>query len=348
MAARSAPNAFASTAALWRRLARPMLLGPTVDALFGLSPEVVHQLAAMTLCTSDEARALLHGMPNLVRSLTTSVQATAARSRGEIRGPVLWSETISARAASFGDPDLFVCTTPQRDYDTAENRVLVHALSVLGDAGRTIEHVGEHDDPILRAARDHGRAARRYLEHPVLAQIPTERPRPRAVKRARGGKSAVRYRPALDVLERAAEPLDVADLLPYCDRRTRLQHDVLHAVLEDLEHRGLRVPALRAEAGALLAGPVTYIHPRRVSGPERLHGVLVGDVLVDVPERARETNRARALSELAARSHGRTAVLVTGVSEVPAAVDLAVRNARDVLGGATSDGGRLPHAVVGA
>jgi hypothetical protein len=54
------------------------------------------------------------------------------------------------------------------------------------------------------------------------------------------------------------------------------------------------------------------------------------------------------LSELAARSHGRTAVLVTGVSEVPAAVDLAVRNARDVLGGATSHGGRLPHSVVGA
>jgi hypothetical protein len=130
------------------------------------------------------------------------------------------------------------------------------------------------------------------------------------------------------MLERAAEPLDVSHLLPYCDRRTRLQHEVLIATITELERRGMRIPPLRAEAGALLAGPVTYIHPRRLGARDRLHGIVVGDVLIDVPERARETNRERAMADLAHRAHGRVTVLVLDASDVPAAVDLAVRDAR--------------------
>jgi hypothetical protein len=263
---------------------------------------------------------------------------------------VLWSETISARAASFGDPDLFVCTTPQRDYDTAENRVLVRALSVLAEAGKAIDHVGaaHYDDPVLRAARDNGREARRFLEHPALAQVTNERLRPRTAKRARGGKSAERYRSALAVLERAAEPIEVEHLLPYCDRRTRAQHEVLLAVLEDLERRGMRIPPLRVEAGALLAGPVTYIHPRRLGARDRLHGIVVGDVLIDVPERVRETNRERAAAALVERSHGRATVLVTGPSEVPAAVDRAVRHARQRIAHPTRPDLTTPRPAVGA
>jgi hypothetical protein len=319
------------TAELWNRLSRPFRLAETVDALFGLAPDVVAQLAGSVLCTSPEADELLRSMPTLVRALTTSVQGAPLRSRGEIRGPVLWSETMSARAASFGDPDLFVCTTPQRDYDTAENRVLVGALGVLAEAGKAIDHIGasDYDDPVLRAARTNARAARLFLDHPALTGVTKERVRPRTLKRVRGSKSAGRYRSAMNMLERAAEPLAVESLIPYCDRRTRLQHEVLLAVIEDLEHRGMRIPPLRAEAGALLAGPVTFIHPRRLGARDRLHGIVVGDVLIDVPERARETNRERAMAALAARAHGRVTVVVLDPSEVPAAVDMAVRDARE-------------------
>jgi hypothetical protein len=319
------------TTELWKRLARPFRLAETVDALFGLAPDVVAQLAGTMLCTSPEAGELLHAMPSLVRALTTSVQGAPLRSRGEIRGPVLWSETMSARAASFGDPDLFVCTTPQRDYDTAENRVLVAALRVLADAGKAIDHIGaaDYDDPALRAARTNSRAARLFLDHPALTRVSHERVRPRTLKRVRGSKSAERYRPAMALLERAAEPIEAAALLAYCDRRTRLQHQVLFAVIEELEHRGMRIPPLRAEAGALLGGPITFIHPRRLGARDRLHGIVVGDVLIDVPERARETNRERAMAALAARSHGRVTVLVLDPSEVAAAVDMAVRDARE-------------------
>jgi hypothetical protein len=330
-----------ATTTLWHRLARPFRLAETVDALFGLSPEVVAQLAGIRMCTSPEAGRLLAEMPRLSRALTTSVQAAPLRVRGEIRGPVLWSETMSARAASFGDPDLFVCTTPQRDYDTAENRVLVAALSELADGGKAIEHVGDHyDDPTIREARAVARSARLFLDHPALARVSRVRVQPRVLKRVRGSKSAERYRSALAVLEQANEPLDIDMLLPYCDRRTRLQHEVLLAVIEDLESRGMRIPALRVESGSLLAGPITYVHPRRLGARDHLHGILVGDVLIDVPDRLRETQRGRAAATLAARSHGRPAVLVLDRVEVPAAVDFAVRDARDRLAHQPAPAGR--------
>jgi hypothetical protein len=319
----------AATNELWGRLARPFRLGETVDAMFGLAPDVVAQLAGTVLCTSAEAEQLLHDMPTLLRALTTSVQTAPVRVRGEIRGPVLWSETMSARAASFGDPDLFVCTTPQRDYDTAENRVLVHALGLLADSGKAIERVSaQYDDGTLRSARANARRARLFLDHPALARVSPERVRPRTLKRARGSKSAERYRSAMAVIDRAAEPIDIGEIVPFCDRRTRLQHAVLAGVLRDLERRGMRVPPLQVEDGTILAGPVTYVHPRRLGARDRLHGILVGDVLIDVPERLRETNRDRAAADLAARSHGRLSVLVFDAAEVPDAVDFAVRDAR--------------------
>ncbi|HEX7097287.1 MAG TPA: hypothetical protein VF183_15480, partial [Acidimicrobiales bacterium] len=234
--------------------------------------------------------------------------------------------------ASFGDPDLFVCTTPQRDYDTAENRVLVQALLRLADGGRAIERMGpQHDDEQLQRARSNARTARLFLDHPALTRVSRERITPRTLKRTRGGKSAVRYRSAMAVLERAAEPLDAHDLLPYRDRRTRLQHEVLLGVIEELERRGMRIPPLRVEGGALLAGPVTYVHPRRLGARDRLHGILVGEVLIDVPERLRDVALEREQATLERRAHGRLAALVTGLAGVPAAVDLAARDARQRL-----------------
>ena len=86
----------------------------------------------------------------------------------------------------------------------------------------------------------------------------------RTLKRAKNGKKGHKYVNAFRMLERASEPLNVSDLLPFCDRRTRLQHRVLLAAIEELEGRGLTLPAMRVEGGILLAGPLTYIHPRRL------------------------------------------------------------------------------------
>lgn len=315
--------------ALWARMARPFVLAEVVDAFLGLPMELVEHLAAVKLASGDEAGDLLAAMPTLLRSLTTSVASVSVRSRGEIRGPVLWSETFSARAASGGQTDLFVCTSPQRDYETAENRVLVAALAAIADASKALEGRpgAEYEDWALRVARERVRTAGQYLAHPALVRVTRAHPAPRTVKRARGGKKGDRYGPAFAMLERADEALGPDDLAPFTDRRTRLQHRVLLAVLDELDRRGLHLPALRVEQGRLLAGPVSYVHPRTLGHRDRLHGIVVGEVLLDVPDR-RELSRAQASDLLAARSEGRPTVLVTGVADVALAVDVAVQWAR--------------------
>jgi hypothetical protein len=118
---------------------------------------------------------------------------------------------MSARASSFGDEGLFVCKTPSRAYDIDENRVLVAALDTIREAAHATEHANERglEDPLVRAARRSGNEASRFIDHPSLASVTRERPKPRAIKRTRSGKHRKSYQPALDMLERASNPLDV-------------------------------------------------------------------------------------------------------------------------------------------
>lgn len=320
-----------ATAELWNRLARPFDMGSTVDALLGLSTDVVEQLVGVLVATCDEAEDLLSGMPKTLRTLKTSVGANNERCIGELRGPVQWSETLAAQASSLGNRDVYVCASTRRAYDIEENQVLVGALKAVAQAGASVDMVSEesYEDEGLRRARHNAKVARRFLDHRTLEAIRVEgRPSPRAVKRTRSGKTRAAYRPALAMLERVYEPLSLDELSPYCDRRTRVQHGVLVGVIEELESRGMRVPALRAEGGSLFAGPVEFIHPRRRGDRSRLHGVVIGNVLVDVPERLKNRDRASAERELEARSHGRRVIPIVERDDIVSAVDAAVLAAR--------------------
>ena len=319
------------TAELWRRLARPFDLAPTVDALFGLSQDVVQQLAGVLTATCDEAEALLSTMPRTIRSLKSAVGAAEERCIGELRGPVLWSATFAAQGSSLGNRDVYVCASPRRAYDIDENRVLVGALQAIADAGADADRVGEdsYEDDGLRRARQNARVARRYLDHRSLDGISVSgRVSARALRRTRSGKSAAAYRPAIAMLERADEPLSLEELAPYCDRRTRVQHGLLLGIIDELESRGMRVPSLRAEGGSLFAGPVEYVHPRRRGDQSRVHGVLIGDVLVDIPDRLKERDPEAARMALQARAHGRRVVPVVSAADVVGAVDQAILAAR--------------------
>ncbi len=319
------------TAELWRRLARPFDLASTVDALLGLSPDVVDQLAGVLLATCEEAEVLIDGMAKTLRNLKTAVGSDTERCYGELRGPVQWSETLAAQASSYGSRDVYICSSPRRAYDIDENRVLVCALRAVAEAGSHIEKVDEesYEDDGLRRARQNARAARRYLDHRSLDGIRLEgMPSRRALKRTRGGTRAASYRAALAMLERVSEPLSLEELSPYCDRRTRVQHGVLLGLIDELEARGLRVPSIRAESGSLFAGPVEYIHPRRRGDRSRAHGILIGNVLVDVPERLKLRDRHQAVAELEARAQGRRVAAVLEADDITAAVDLAIVAAR--------------------
>lgn len=315
---------------IWERLARPFNTPETIEALFGLPQKVVRQYSGTLTATSDEAVALLDEMPRTIRSLATSMEANAVRCRGELRGPVMWSETMSARASSNGDEDIFVCAAPARAYDITENRVLVAALNAVLEAAHDAELVSQdaYDDAVLRWARRMGDRSRSFLNHPSLRSVTRERPSGRSIKRTRSGKAHKAYQPALDMLSRTDEPLGPDNLVGFIDQRTRAQHAVLMALIDRLEDGGSRLPEFRAEKGALYAGPLQYHHPRKRASTTRVSGILLGNLLIDVPDRIREVNRQRAESDLQLRAHGRHSFVIMEANDVARAFSHAVDLAR--------------------
>lgn len=311
-------------ARLHSRLARPYEVIGTLSALVGEAPAAITQGVGLALATSHEAQVLLDGMPTTVRSLATSLQAHNQRCIGELRGPVMWSETMSARASSFGDRDLFICATPSRAYDVDENRVLVAALRIVRDAGRdaTDRATGPLEDPVLRLARKVGSGAGRWLDHPSLSSISMVRPNPRSLRRTRSGKHRKTYQPALDLLDRAADPISADEAFGWCRPIVHRRHRLLMGIVDRLEQDGRRqVPAFRAERGALLAGPLVF-HPGRHDGAG-LSGVLLGPLLLDVVS-DRTLDRAGAEAELDPRSGGRPTMIVTDEADVDRALLRAV------------------------
>jgi hypothetical protein len=315
---------------IWSRLARPFNVPETVDALLGLSPTVVRQFIGAVLATSNEAHSLLDQMPNSMRALATSMTTYAERCHGDVRGPILWSETMSARASSNGAEDLFVCSAATRAYDITENRVLVAALNEVLNAAKDARIVSEkaYDDATLRSAREMGERARLFLQHPTLRSVTVEKPNGRALKRTRSGKKKDSYLPAIAMLDRVGDPVSPGDLVPFCDRRTRAQHRVLMTIVERLEQEGGRLPEFRAEQSVLYAGPLQYHHPRTLGNIERISGILIGNLLVDVPDRLRERSRRRAEEDLEARAGGRKSMVIMNRDDIDQAFSLAVNLAR--------------------
>jgi hypothetical protein len=311
---------------LWALLRRPFNVVEAVDAVLGLSPNVVRQLTGAMLATCVEAEELLASTPQTIRSLSIAMDNQPEECRGGLRGPVLWSETLSARSSSPGRHDVYVCSSPGRAYDIPENRVLVAALVSVRDAGRSVDTISarSYDDGTLRQARYNGLRAIRYLEHRALSGVARHRPSPREIRRARSGNRRHTYTPALAMLARAADPLTADDILPFCDRRTRAQHTVLVAMVRILQQRGFTVDPFRAVAGTLHSGPLRYHHPRRRGDRSRPSGILAGRVLVDVPERVRDRNRERAEHTLRARAGGRPVVVVMEPGDIERALDMAL------------------------
>ena len=224
------------------------------------------------LATSEEATALLDALPRTLRALAIASTDRPERLHGELRGPVLWSETMSARSASAGDPGLFVCSTTSRAYDTEENRVLKAALHRIERAGIDATYgLDDHGDGRVQHARHNGHQARRFLGHRTLTGVPLVRVTGRALRRTRAGRRAGTYAPALALLSRAADPLRAEHLRAYLTRSIAADHDLLGATLEALDGRTGGLSYLRIADGALHAGPVRYRHHE---------GVTVGGVLI--------------------------------------------------------------------
>jgi hypothetical protein len=169
-------------------------------ALLQLAPHEIRTLANIQFVNSPEVSTLLMQLPLLVRQLQVTSTAEEEISADRVRGPIQWTRTLSARAAS-GIPHLYVTAPARRAHDTPENEVLVYALNAIRTAGR---RTGWHrsNSPTLGATvRKHVGEAERWLAMRTLAEIRPAPPSPHTIRRVRTGRAAKRYRAAVEVVE---------------------------------------------------------------------------------------------------------------------------------------------------
>lgn len=252
---------------LWRRLALPVDPVAAGDVLVGLQPSNARQLLAVALAASPEADELLENLPKVLRSLSVSTTSHPVRCEGELRGPVLWSETMAARSASPGAGGVYICASPVKAYDTDENRILVAALLRILRAARAAEspdearHAPRTDE--LRRARHNGELTRRALEHRSLQAVSRVPPSGRMMKKARTGTKASVFRTAVSLLNRSWAEVGADDLAPFVDEPTRIEHLLAADVVDVLDARDRLRERLRIEDGMLVGGPFAYRHPHR-------------------------------------------------------------------------------------
>jgi hypothetical protein len=307
-----------ATIELWHRLARPFDAASAVEALTGLHSNTARQLVGMRLATSREADTLLDRMHETVRSLSIATTSSPSRCEGEVRGPILWSETMAARSASPGAGNVFVCASPVKAYDTEENRVLRYALARVRDAARDADPTGHShgDDETIRRARFNGTRAIRALEHRTLASVSKAKPNGRAVQKARTGTRARSYRPAVALLERSFEPIDAESVAEHCDDHTRRQHGLLLAIADRLQLGHFHVSGQSLETG-----PLRFV-PKQRAGGDDMYGVLLRNLLLDVPDPMNGIDRFQAERNLNARAHDHPVLIVTGLEDVDRAIRL--------------------------
>jgi hypothetical protein len=270
-----------ATIELWNRLERPFDPASAVEAFTGLHRTAARQFVGAGLATSREADHLLDHMHEIVRSLAVATTSNPTRTEGDIRGPVLWSETLAARAASPGAGNVFICASPVRAYDTDENQVLVHALVAIRDAAKAADPTGHSHggDDVIRRARYNGTRAIRALDHRTLASVHQRRPTARAMQKARAGLRARNYRAAVAVIERGVDPVDASAVMERCDELKRRQHELFVAVADQLGEQTVRVVD-----GTLQAGPLRLVPAHRAERGAP-HGTLLGDLVLDVVDR---------------------------------------------------------------
>lgn len=280
-----------ATAELWRRLVCPGDPTPAVIALLGLAPGRAAHLRSLALAASPEADALVRTSAGLVMALEPTVTTELIRTVGAVTGPISWSETIAARACTAGATDVFVCSSSHRAFDTATNRVLVHALDLVARTERDLRRGPGDDetepDPRFDVALRTAQAARRLLDHRNLARVPRVRLDDRLLHRARQSRRADDYGDAFALVERAHHPVDDTDMTANADDVSRVQHGILLAVLDALAARRIDLPDLRVDEGAVVAGPVAYCHPRNDRHSSLPPGVSVAGVGVTSEREAR-------------------------------------------------------------
>ena len=259
------------TVRLWELRDRRVPAVAAAAALTGLPMPLLRDATRVSLAASDEAGVLLEQLDQHIRTLPMTLSDHLEHCVHSVRGPVIWSETITARANALGNEDVFVCRTTRRGFDAPLNRALVGLLTEIAGAAKALRGpLGDLLEPGERNRIDDRAAlARRWRHHRRLADLHPGRLRARDLARIRTGRHAEAARVILDALARLHDPLCGEDVEGLSDTTTRDMHRFL---LECLVHASPSLPdpmLLELDRGALCCGWLSFRHPAAVgtSGP---------------------------------------------------------------------------------
>jgi len=293
-----------ATAQLWRRRDRRIPAVAAASAMTGLPPAVLREAARISLAASVEAEALLATMGERVRSLPLELADTLERCVNSVRGPVVWSETITARANALGNDDVFVCTTARRTFDCPANRMLVAVLTEIAASTRALRGpVGTFLSPDDAARIEQVAArARLWRHHDRLDGVPARAPRVREQARMRHGRHAEALKPVFDARRRVMQPFEEPDIEGLCDPMTATLHIGVLEVFDEAVRRLGIDPVITFADGALRTGPLAFRHPRSAgSAPPGLS--IAGEPVRDDQDLWRMLEAGELVS--AARAHPR-------------------------------------------
>lgn len=259
-----------STAEIWSRRTRGSHTVAFATSLTGISASKLNNFVSVSLAASDEASRLLDDMESLFRTMATTIGTQSERCVNSIRGPVLWAETITARANALGNDDVFVCGTSSRSFDTVENRVLAAALESIAKAEKVLRGPGRDDvalpDDVCERALRSAMLAKKWRNGPRLAEVSTRRLSGREMAHLKGSRRLARMSAVVAVRDRQAEPFEPSHIVEMSDSWTREFHDFVVSTVAELS-KHMRLPhKLTCFEGAIWAGPVSFRHPAAAGG----------------------------------------------------------------------------------
>ena len=250
--------------------------------LCGVPPQLTDNVMLVGAARSRPVVKLMTRPGDLMRSLAHQTTAYNERCVGHVRGPILWSETITAWSSGVGVDDVFICTSPRRDFDVPENRLFAWVLKRLVIAGRTAR--GEAADwfpaDVVEKVREQSWAAQKLLEHRSLRGVSVRRPTGREMQSVRKSRHVGTYEPVLRAAARFGHPFEAQEVPGLVGQATIEHHRVLLAIADRLRARGLAVPQMTVRGDFVASGSLRYRNPdiyvdRRISG---LNGMFLGDV----------------------------------------------------------------------
>jgi hypothetical protein len=310
---------------LWARLGEGEHSTDAIRSLCGTPERALSDLAVLTGAASIATRRLLDTVPTLLHGLQTTTSMQPERCVGHVRGPVLWSETLNARAHTLGGDDVFVCGVQGRDFDVAENHVLLGALDLVVRAAALLDSEAASllSEEMRQEIRARAASARSLRGDKHLESVHRVRVTRAMLHKVRRGRRSRQYAAAVDVMARRATPFDADDLVAVCDPTTRGQLRALDLLLGALADRNQKVGPLRCDGTEAMVGPIRYRNWRHATQEGR-HGILLGRLLIDGPATTDGSARADLVSSLEGRAReGRYCVIATPDDAV-IAVDMAL------------------------